>query len=97
MVEPAAIIPATGVVALRAIMRITKRHVVRIPRPLVIGLMAGIAIGRCADILPVHVTQNATDGRVPSCQRKRRTLMIEGGGLPHRSAVADGAIVREEL
>ena len=70
VVKPA-IIPAVGRVALRAIMGITERHVIGIPRSFVIGLMAGIAIGRCADILSVHVTQNATDSRVPSCQRKR--------------------------
>jgi len=63
-------------------------HMVRIRHSLIVRDVAGIAIGRRSIVRPALVALLTGERDVRALQYKSRAVMIEGGRLPSRSAVA---------
>ena len=80
--------PTVRRVALGTIVRELVQSVVRIVGFLIIGLMAGPAIGRRAVELTPDMTLRTIGIDVRSGQREIRTIVIECGRLPSGGAVA---------
>jgi hypothetical protein len=87
--------PGRGVVANLALMRESRRLVIRIVRLVVIPEMAGDA--GCVSNLEIaaHVATGAGKLHVRTGQRKSRLVVVEAGRRPGRRAVADRAILRK--
>lgn len=84
--------------ALRAILRESRGHVVRhagdIRRAGVILHVAAVAVRRQRACVVVCVTRGARDARMRAGQRKRRLAVIERRRDPRRGVVADLALLR---
>ena len=76
----------------------TRRRMVRVCRPVVVGLVARIAIGRRSGKNTADMAAAAGHSDVRSLKRERRVVMVENGAEPVRrcpSGVANRAILRE--
>jgi hypothetical protein len=62
--------------------------VVGIVSPLVIDLMAAVAVGGEARIVIVYMTARAGNANVGACERKRCVVVVECGGAPCDRVVA---------
>ena len=88
------LIPILGVVANGAIRRESCGLVVGIVGSVEIGLVAGNAVGGCTGKTLI-VTGNAIQRKVSAVERELCLVVVESGGFPRGSGVADGAVLRE--
>ncbi len=87
--------PSRSRMTRRAGRREPRSSVIGISRALVLGRMAGVAVGGSAREHVVDVTVGARDVHVGTRQRKRRVAVVECCSSPGRRAVTDRTVLRE--
>ena len=80
--------PSRRCVAVLAGRREPGGGVLGIVRPLVIGLMATVAVGGETRIVIVYVAARAGNGNVSTSERKRRVVVVKCSGSPSNCVVA---------
>jgi len=89
------LIPVDSVVTHLAGRRKSRRGMVWIRSPIVIGLMAEIARGGSSLVLVIHVTGNTIHRKVRTGQRETRAVVVERTPFPAVHIVALQTFVRE--
>ena len=87
--------PRCGGVALGAVRRKSRRHVIGVGDARVITPVAGVTVRRRAGVPAPDMTIGAGRGRMRAGERKRRATMIEACRGPGGRAVTDLALLRE--
>lgn len=87
--------PGGCVVTDLALLRESRRHVVRIGRAPVVRLVASVTSGGQSGVVAVHMTTRTGDRGVRTRQRERRAVVVERRRHPGRRAVAHLTLLRE--